>query len=223
MNRTGETNSHISLKQLAHKLSVYVVTDEREDVDEQLRVIEMALQGGATTIQLRRKREDGRALVEYGRRIRELAYRYNALYIVNDRVDIALLTDADGVHVGQSDISCQDVRRLVGDRIVGVSARTLVEAKTAFEDGADYIGAGAIFTTQSKDDAVVCGLSGLEAMAKAVPQIPIVAIGGINLQNAPDVLSAGADGLAVVSAIMQAVDPTSASREFHKLIKISHS
>jgi thiamine-phosphate pyrophosphorylase len=219
MNGMPEQASAVYPKQLRHRLSVYVVTDERPDIEEQCRVIEQALQGGATAIQLRKKQDDGRVLVRLGHRIRTLTHRYNALYIVNDRVDIALLTGADGVHVGQSDISCLDVRRLFGNGIVGVSVATVAEAQAAFHDGADYIGVGAIFPTPSKTDADLCGLKGLAAIANEVREIPIVAIGGITLSNATGVLSAGADGLAVVSAVMQAIDPVGASREFGQLIQ----
>lgn len=208
----------LAFEKLKDQLAVYVVSDERPDMDGQLRAIEQALQGGATTVQLRRKQDDGRVLVEMGRRIRDMTLRYQALYFVNDRVDIAMLTNADGVHVGQSDISCQDVRRIVGNKLIGVSAATVEEARTAVSDGADYLGVGSVFPTQSKPDADLCGLTGLQSITSEVTEIPIVAIGGITVANAPEVLAAGADGLAVVSAIMQAHRPAEVSQQFAKLV-----
>lgn len=209
----------MSPQQLQRQLGVYVVTDERPDVNHLLFVIAQALKGGATAVQLRRKHDGGRALVKLGQEIRRITREYAALYIVNDRVDIALLTDADGVHVGQSDISCEDVRRLVGDKTIGVSAATVDEANTAVRDGADYLGVGAIFPTPSKTDADICGLEGLQDIALKVTTVPIVAIGGITLNNATSVVGAGADGLAVVSAIMQATDPVAASTTLKEIVE----
>ncbi len=209
---------------LKDKLGVYLVTDERTDVDNCLRVVHQALEGGATTIQLRRKHDDGRVLVEMGHAIREMTRAYHALYIVNDRVDIALLTDADGVHVGQSDIAYKDVRKLLGkDKIIGVSVSSLEEAKGAIHDRADYLGVGSVFPTSSKSDADLCGIRGLQEIANLARErqtkpTPIVAIGGITATNAPDVLQAGAHGLAVVSAIMQAQNPAEAARNFCNLL-----
>lgn len=224
---------------LSDRLSVYLVTDERPDINSLLAVVRQALIGGTTVVQLRRKHDDGRMLVDVGRELRRLTREFGALYIVNDRVDVAMLTDADGVHVGQSDIACADVRRLVGpDKIIGVSATTVAEAEGALADGADYIGAGSVYPTASKDDADISGLDGLRdivetaaaaraaAAARGVPVaetaaaargVPVVAIGGINQHNAAEVLATGADGLAVVSAIMQAADPAAASRALCEL------
>ncbi|MFB5188889.1 thiamine phosphate synthase [Alicyclobacillus fastidiosus] len=204
---------------LYEALSLYVVTDEREDVDSLLTALERALAGGCTAVQLRRKREDGGRLVEIGRRIRELTNRYGALFFVNDRVDIALLTDADGVHIGQSDISCRDARKLMGKRWIGVSAGTLEEAKAAVSDGADYLGVGSIYPTSSKDDADLCGLSTLADIAQATA-LPIVAIGGIKASAVPEVIGHGADGIAVVSAVMSASDPQRAAVELKRLLAV---
>jgi thiamine-phosphate pyrophosphorylase len=196
---------------LRDRLRLYVVTDERPDIEDLLRVVRAALAGGATAVQLRRKHDDGGQLVELGRAIRKLTHEFDALYFVNDRVDVALLTDADGVHLGQSDISCRDARTLVGDKIIGISARTVDEAVAAARDGADYLGVGAVFPTTSKSDAELCHLDGLRAIASRT-DIPIVAIGGITVDNVQEVIRAGADGAAVVSAVMQAPDPAAASR-----------
>ena len=198
---------------LRQQLSLYLVTDDEPHTHRLLTTIARALDGGVTTVQLRRKHDDGRRLVEIGLAIRDLTRRARALYIVNDRVDIALLTDADGVHVGQSDISCTDARKLLPQRIVGVSTCTLEEALQAQQDGANYLGVGAIFPTTSKADADMCGIGGLARIAQRI-NLPIVGIGGISHDNAKQVFDAGADGIAVVSAIMQAPDAFHASAAF---------
>lgn len=204
-------------KALVEHLRVYVVTDERADGWALLPIIRAALAGGATAIQLRRKAELGRAFVELGRAVRELTRAHDALFIVNDRVDVARIVDADGVHVGQDDISCQDARLLLGpDRLIGVSTETPDEARAAVQAGADYLGVGAVYKARSKDDAGYIGLDGLSAIAKSV-SIPIVAIGGIDAERAPAALAHGAHGIAVVSAVMKADDPQEAARALAKL------
>jgi thiamine-phosphate pyrophosphorylase len=198
-------------EQLAERLRVYVVTDERPDGRACLDVVRAALAGGATAVQLRRKQELGRRFVELGHALRELTREAGALFFINDRVDVAQVVDADGVHVGQDDISCRDARRLLGpDKIIGVSAETVAQALAAEADGADYLGVGAVFPTQSKPDAGYTGLAGLREIADAV-RIPVVAIGGIQIDNAVEVLRHGADGLAVVSAVMSSPHPDQAA------------
>lgn len=204
---------------LREKLALYLVTDDSRGDAHLLHTVRQALIGGVTTVQLRRKHDDGRQLVELGRAVRRMTAEHGSLYIVNDRVDIALLTDADGVHVGQSDLSCQDVRMLLGGhKIVGVSACTVAEAIAAEQDGADYLGIGAVFPTASKLDADMCHLHGLAEVAKRV-SIPIVGIGGIQQANAAAVIGAGAAGVAVVSAVMRADDPLRASADLLRLVR----
>jgi thiamine-phosphate pyrophosphorylase len=202
---------------LAERLRVYVVTDERPNEDSLLEVIREALAGGATAVQLRRKQELGRRFVELGRVVRQLTREAGALFFVNDRVDVAMLVDADGVHVGQDDIRCQEARRLLGpDKIIGVSAETVEQAVAAEREGADYLGVGAVYPTKSKPDAAYTGIEGLRAIRAAV-SLPVVAIGGIDAERAPEVLAAGADGVAVVSAVMSAPDPRAAAAALRKL------
>lgn len=207
------------MKDLKDRLALYVVTDERDDWGSLLGACQEALRGGAGAIQLRRKRDSGRALVELGRALRELTAAHHALYIVNDRVDVALATDADGVHIGQDDMLLSDARRLLGQKIIGVSAATLDEALRAASGGADYLGVGAVFATPSKTDAEISGLEGLHAIAAAVRACPLVAIGGISQARADAVLEAGADGLAVVSAVMSAADPEAAARSLRARVE----
>ncbi|EJY57109.1 thiamine-phosphate pyrophosphorylase [Alicyclobacillus hesperidum URH17-3-68] len=202
------------------KLAVYAITDDREDTKSLLAAVEAALAGGATAIQLRRKRDDGGPMLRLGLEIRRLTREAGALYIVNDRVDIALLTEADGIHVGQTDIPCKRVRELAPDKLIGLSARTTAEALEAERDGADYVGVGAVFPTTTKADAIHSGIDTLRAIA-GTSSIPVVAIGGIDIARAPQVLAAGADGLAVVSAIMSAPSPRDAARAFASLYRES--
>ena len=203
---------------LNERLAVYVVTDERADHASLLTVCAEALKGGAGTVQLRRKRDTGRVLIQLGQALRRMTAQYGALYIVNDRLDVALATDADGVHIGQDDIPLAYARRLMGSKIIGVSACTLAQARLAAENGADYLGVGAIFPTPSKPDADVSGLKGLQAIAAEVHSCPLIAIGGITEGNARDVLEAGAHGLAVVSAVMSADSPRNAVERFRSLV-----
>ncbi|QQE78028.1 thiamine phosphate synthase [Alicyclobacillus sp. SO9] len=199
--------------ELNQALQVYAVTDERQRGEELVEIIYQAIRGGATAIQLRRKNELGRTFVQLGLKIREVTRKAGVLFLVNGRVDIALLTDADGVHVGQDDVSCADARRMLGsEKIIGVSAETLAQALTAERDGADYLGVGAVYPTRSKPDAGFTGLEGLKEIAGRV-SIPVVGIGGITADNARMVTEAGACGVAVVSAVMSAKDPANATRK----------
>lgn len=181
-----------------------------------LRVVADALAGGVTTVQLRRKGELGRRFVELGHALREMTYAANALLMINDRVDVAMLIGADGVHVGQDDISCADARRLLPDKWIGVSARTVEQALAAQSEGADYLGVGAAFTTHSKVDATHIGLDGIRRIVSAV-NLPAVGIGGITQTNAAAVLATGTCGIAIVSAIMSAPSPRQAAESFNKL------
>lgn len=202
---------------LAKQLQLYVVTDERPNGDEMIPIIQEAIAGGATAIQLRRKQELGRKFVELGLAIRKITREQGVLLFINDRVDVAVLVDADGVHVGQDDISCRDARKLLGDRLIGVSTETVEEALTAEREGADYLGVGAVYPTGSKPDAGFTGLEGLAKIAGAV-SIPIVGIGGIHAGNVRETIRAGADGAAIVSAVMSATNPKSAAAELKSLL-----
>lgn len=183
-------------------------------------VIRAAIAGGATVIQLRDKTSSTRKLIEIGRALRDLTRAAGVTFIVNDRADVALAVDADGVHVGQDDLPATDAGRIVGDhKIVGVSASSVAEAMQAERDGADYIGAGSVFTTSSKPDAgAPIGLDGLAQIARAV-RIPVVAIGGVNVSNAAACIAAGAQGVAVISAVVSAEDVAQAARELISVVR----
>jgi thiamine-phosphate pyrophosphorylase len=201
-------------------LSLYVITDSalsrsRSTVD----VVRAAIAGGATAIQLRDKAASTRGLVETGLQLRELTRAAGVKLIVNDRADVALAIDADGVHVGQDDLPATIARRIVGTgKIVGVSAATPDEARQAERDGADYIGIGSVFATGSKSDAgTPIGTARLAEVARSV-RIPAVAIGGIHASNAADCIAAGALGVSVISAVVSAPDVEAAARELRARI-----
>ncbi len=189
------------------KLKLYLVTDaDLLKGRDFYASIEDALKGGVKIVQLREKDCLGKEFLEKAYKLRDLTKRYGALLIINDRVDIALLVDADGVHVGQKDIPAYEVRRLIGkNKILGVSARTVEEGIKAKRDGADYLGVGAMFTTNTKLDAKPVTVDTLNTIQKSV-DLPIVAIGGLNLDNVHMLKEYNLQGYAVVSAILTASD-----------------
>lgn len=194
-------------------LSLYLVTDNSDDVEKFLKTIEEGIKGGVSVVQIREKTADTLDFYNLALKVKEITTKYNVPLIINDRVDVALAIDADGVHVGQSDMPCDVTRKLIGnDKILGVSAATIEEAKKAEVDGADYIGTGAVFPTATKDDAPKITKKDLKEVVDSI-DIPVVAIGGITLDNAHELKDTGIAGLSVVSAIMSAENPKKASEE----------
>jgi thiamine-phosphate pyrophosphorylase len=183
---------------------------------------EQALIGGAAMIQLRHKTASGSQLFIWAVEIRKRCREYQALCIINDRVDIALASKADGVHLGQQDMPARAARKLLGETgIIGVTASSSKEALQAEHDGADYIGFGHIYPTHSKlKESSPLGLDILQKTA-ALVSLPILAIGGINHQNAASVISCGASGIAVISAVSKANDPARAAHELFRAINNS--
>lgn len=194
-------------------LSLYLVTDNSENEEKFLKTIEEAIKGGVSVVQIREKTADTLEFYNLALKVKEITTKYDIPLIINDRVDVALAIDADGVHVGQSDMPCDVTRKLIGEnKILGVSAATISEAKKAESDGADYIGTGAVFPTATKDDAPKITKKDLSDITKSI-NIPVVAIGGITLENASELKDTGIAGLSVVSAIMSADNPKKASEE----------
>ena len=193
--------------------SVYLVTDHRDKTDEEfLNIIEEAIKGGTSIVQLREKTASTKDFYKLALKVKEM--------LINDRIDIALAIDSDGVHIGQDDMPADIAREIIGDdKILGVSASTVEEAKKAQMDGADYIGSGAVFPTSTKDDADSVSKPQLKEIVDSI-DIPVVAIGGITLENANTLKDTGIAGFSVVSAIMSAKDPKEASQ---KLKEIYHS
>lgn len=201
-------------------LSLYLVTDKSDDVEKFLKTIEEGIKGGVSVVQIREKTADTLDFYNLALKVKEITTKYNVPLIINDRVDVALAIDADGVHVGQSDMPCDVTRKLVGpDKIVGVSAATIDEAQKAENDGADYIGTGAVFPTATKDDAPSITKDDLKEVVDSI-NIPVVAIGGITLENAKELKDTGIAGLSVVSAIMSSDNPKESSE---KLLNIFNS
>ncbi len=201
--------------------SLYVIADRALGRDRPLEdIVAAAIRGGATMIQLREKTLSVRGTVALARRLQEITRPAGVPLIINDRADVALAIDADGVHVGQDDLPVADARRLLGpDRIVGVSAGTIAEAVAAEADGADYVGVGSIFPTGSKSDAgEAIGPEGL-AQVRAAVHIPVVAIGGITAANAAEAIQAGAAGVAVISAVVGADNVREAARRLAEVVR----
>ena len=194
-------------------LSLYLVTDKSDDVEKFLKTIEEGIKGGVSVVQIREKTAETLDFYDLALKVKEITRKYNVPLIINDRVDVALAIDADGVHVGQTDLPCDVTRKLIGDdKILGVSASTIEEARKAEKDGADYIGTGAVFPTATKDDAHKITKKDLKDVVDSI-NIPVVAIGGITLDNAHELKDTGIAGLSVVSAIMSAENPKKASEE----------
>ena len=200
-------------------LLLYAVTDRRwlADGETLYQVVERAIDGGVTFVQLREKGLAKDLFLEEAREIKKLCNARKIPFVINDSVDIALAMDADGVHVGQSDMEAGDVREKLGpDKIIGVSAQTVEQAKLAEAHGADYLGVGALFATGSKDDAGEAGPQTLRAICRAV-SIPVIAIGGISKENVSQLTGSGICGIAVISAIFAQKDVKAASKELHDL------
>ena len=179
--------------------------------------VEEALKGGATFIQLREKELDEEHFLEEAKEIKELCRRYRVPFVINDNVEIALAADADGVHVGQGDMEAGDVRAKLGpDKMIGVSAQTVEQAVMAEQNGADYLGVGAVFPTGSKADALEVSHDTLKAICKAV-KIPVIAIGGISKETILELSGSGICGIAVISAIFAKDDIEEAARELRGL------
>lgn len=203
------------MKLRPEQMRLYAVTDRAWAADEDalLAQIEAAVDGGAAMVQLREKHLDGAAFLAEAERFVALCRRKGVISIINDNVEIAARTGADGVHVGQEDLEAGQVRRLLGpDRIIGVSAHTVEEALRAQAAGADYLGTGAAFVTGTKTDARPIPRETIRAITAAV-DIPVVAIGGISRDNILELKGCGLDGVAVVSALFAQGDVKAAAQE----------
>ena len=198
--------------------SLYLVTDrDLMRAPDLPTAVEQAIQGGCTLVQLREKDAGSRQFYDIALSVKAVCDRHNVPLIVNDRIDIALAVDALGVHIGQSDIPAKIARKLIGpDKLLGVSATTPDEAMQAQRDGADYLGIGAMFSTDTKLDARLVSMDTLRQIRQSI-DLPIVVIGGIGKHNAAHFAGAGIDGLAVVSAIIAQQDIAAAAAEMKML------
>ncbi len=199
--------------------TLYLVTDRGLMSTSTLEeAVEQAIKGGATLVQLREKNVSSLEFYKTAVKIKQITDKHHIPLIINDRVDIALAVNAAGVHVGQSDLPAHNVRSIIGkNKILGVSASTLGEAIRACEDGADYLGVGAMFATGTKTDAELVSIEELIKIREAV-KLPIVVIGGINQKTVPFFDKTGIDGIAVVSALISAKDITEKAKELKKLV-----
>ena len=206
------------MKELNTKL--YFITDSTNYNEEEfLFRVEEALKGGATLLQLREKEKTTREYIDLAEKVHSITKKYNVPLIIDDRVDVALAIDAEGVHVGQSDMPVCIARKLMGeDKIVGATTKTVPQAKEAFEQGADYLGVGAIYPTTTKVKTVLTSVDTLKEICESVP-IPANAIGGLNNDNIDILKGIPIAGICVVSAIMKADNPNQATAELKERAK----
>ena len=208
-----------SKEEIRSSMLLYAVTDRMwlKEGQSLVDVCRDVLGNGATFLQIREKDLDEAEFEQEAQQLKALCSQFRVPFVVNDSVEIAMDIDADGVHVGQSDIKGRDIRAMIGpDKILGISAGTVEEAKAAEAAGADYIGVGAVFGTSTKKDARNLSGDALRQIAASV-QIPVVAIGGISKDNLPQLAGSGVDGIAVVSAIFGAENPGQATQELLKM------
>lgn len=212
--RATQNGGNMGKNKIDVDYTLYLCTDRELMSTETLEeAVEQAVRGGCTVVQLREKDCSSFDFFKTASNVKKITDRYQIPLIINDRADIALAVDADGVHIGQSDLPCETVRRIIGDdKIIGVSAGTVEEAIQAKKDGADYLGVGAMYATDTKKDADVTSMNELKRIREAV-DLPIVVIGGINKNTAVNFKGTGIDGLAVVSAVIAAEDIQSAAEE----------
>ncbi len=200
---------------------LHVLTDtELQSRFSHVELAKLAIRGGADTVQFRQKIGATREMIEICREIKRLCEDSDVMFIVNDRVDVAIASEADGVHLGQEDFPIPLARKLLGEtRIIGGSAVTLEEAQECLSEGADYIGFGPVYPTTSKNDAgPVTGIELLKEAVNAI-SIPIIAIGGVTVENTPEVIRAGAQGIAVISAVCCQENPEQATRDLSQALQ----
>ncbi|MBR1892109.1 MAG: thiamine phosphate synthase, partial [Lachnospiraceae bacterium] len=180
---------------------------------------EEALKGGVSFLQIREKNKSTKEYIELGRKVLELAHRYSVPLVVDDRVDVAMAIDADGVHLGAEDMDIAEARKLLGPgKIIGATAKTVEKAQEVYRKGADYLGVGAIYPTTTKVKTVLTSVDTLKSICEAVP-IPVCAIGGLNAENVGILKGAKIAGICVVSAIMKSSDPKEAAMKLSRVSK----
>ncbi len=201
--------------------SLYFITDSTGYEEEEFyRRVEAALSGGVTIMQLREKNKTTREYIRLAERVHEIAMRYGVPLIIDDRLDVAMAVNAEGVHLGQSDMPVSTARRIAGDSmIIGATTKTVEQALEAVKSGADYLGVGAIYPTTTKVKTVLTSVDTLRAICSAV-SIPVNAIGGLNKDNCHVLENTGIAGICVVSAIMKSDDPKKAASELKEISRL---
>lgn len=200
---------------------LHVITDtELQNRFSHVELARMAIAGGADTIQFRQKNRSTREMIETAQKIKQLCTNNDVSFIVNDRLDVAIASDSDGVHLGQDDFPIPLARKILGEnKIIGGSAVTFLEARKCLEEGADYVGFGPVYPTTSKSDAgPVTGISLMKEVIDKV-SLPLVAIGGVSVNNIPEIIEARAFGIAVISAVCCQQDPEQATRDLFRVFK----
>lgn len=217
---TNGWKGEVRLRVDAEAMTLYAVTDRTWAKDITLmEQVRQALEGGITFLQLREKHLSENEFVKEAKEMKQLAAKYQIPFVINDNIKVALEVDADGVHIGQDDMSVQEARKILGEgKIIGVSAHNVKEAVKAQEEGADYLGVGAVCATSTKKDANVVSKEEIRRISDTV-DIPIVAIGGIKKENIQTLEGTGADGVAVVSAIFASKDIKEDTKELLRLVK----
>lgn len=217
--------TRISREMMKDMLSVYFIMGSNNTDTDPVSVVKKAIEGGATLFQFREKGSDsltGEERVLFAKQVQDVCRQAGIPFIINDDVELALRLKADGVHIGQDDADAAETRAAIGDMILGVSAHNVSEVKRAEAAGADYVGMGPVYPTETKKDAeAVQGVTLIEEVRRQGITIPIVGIGGITAANAALVIKAGADGVSMISAISQADDPKEAARRFFEEIQRS--
>eukprot|EP00741_Cyanophora_paradoxa_P007846 tig00001221_g7591.t1 len=202
--------------------SLYLVTDSKlAGKRDLIEIVREALRGGAGIVQYREKNKSTREMINEAMQLRALTREFESLLIINDRLDVAMAVDADGVHVGQDDMPAMLARKLLPEgKIVGVSVKTLAEARRAQEDGADYVGVGPVYATATKSDSgAPVGVERIDQICQEI-DLPVIAIGGINANNAEPAIAAGAAGVAVISAIVnEEADPRQRAAEIRRVVE----
>ena len=200
--------------------TLYFITDSTEyDEDEFIYRVKLALRGGVTLVQLREKGKSTREYINLAEKVHKITQKYNVPLIIDDRVDVALAVNAEGVHVGQSDMPVHIARKLMGkNKIIGATAKTVFQAHEAYEQGADYLGVGAVYPTQTKVNTVITAVETICEITRTTP-IPVNAIGGLNKTNFDILQDTGISGICVVSAIMKADNPKTEAELLLKKVK----
>jgi thiamine-phosphate pyrophosphorylase len=219
MTRSEEATVRTAALRRLSRVRLYVVTAAGDPPERALETVRAACDAGAEVVQLRRKEEDALVTLRLAERCRRAVASSGALLVVNDRLDIAMAAEADGVHLGQDDLTVAAARRLWPRGIVGRSTHSLEQALTAQAEGADYIGVGPVFATPTKPGRPAVGLELVRAVAAARPRVPWVAIGGVDETTLAAVLEAGAAAVAVVRAVSAAADPRAAARGLHARVR----
>lgn len=212
----------VLIKDMCETLRLYFIMGSNNCTMDPEYVLEQAIKGGISFFQFREKGTNaltGNEKVIFAKRLQSICQKYSIPFIVNDDVELAISLNADGVHIGQGDESADEVRRKIGDKILGVSAHTVEEVEKAIANGADYVGIGPIYSTTTKEDAKSPqGTTIINEVRKKGIEIPIVGIGGITAENALPVMESGGNGISVISAISRANDPAESARELKEAI-----